>query len=47
MFAFIKLYEILDWNENKVDINLLIRQFVLRYFTFAGIVTNRNIKRRT
>ena len=31
----------LDWNENKIDINLLIIQFVLRFFIFAGIVTGR------
>ena len=27
MFAFIKLYAIFDWNENKIDINMLITQF--------------------
>ena len=36
----------LDWNENKIDINLLITQFVLRFFLLlffiiAGIVTIR------
>ena len=33
MFAFIKLYEI-SWNENEIDINLLITQFVLRFFLY-------------
>ena len=27
----------LDWNENKIYINLLITQFVIRFFIFAGI----------
>ena len=31
----------LDYNENKIDNYLLITKFVLRFFIFAGIVTNR------
>ena len=31
MFAFINLYKI-SWNENKMDINQLITQFVIRFF---------------
>ena len=34
MFAFIKLYEISWLNENKIDINLFITQFVMRVFLY-------------
>ena len=34
MYAFIKLYDIFDWNENKIDINLFITQFATRFFLY-------------
>ena len=37
LLSFMKFF---DRNENKIDINLFITQFVI-FFIFAGIVTNR------
>ena len=42
MFAFIKLMKFLDWNENKIDINLFKTHFVIRFFIFAGIVISND-----
>ena len=34
MFALLSFMKFLDWNENKIDINLSITQFVIRGFLY-------------
>ena len=36
MFAFISFMKFLDWNENKIDNNLFIAQFVIRLVYICG-----------